>query len=300
MNDILDKYLTIIHEQMQYNSLKNIFCINSNPLCFNEITKESILSSIKEIKKLSVIDKEYLIQFYVNKFQKTLYSTNQYIDFQKKDYLEIRKIFELLLQDISNQQLLVEQIEERHYERIQSLIKKTNPVIYKLNSNNDIIAKTFVCAEYSAQFQIDLLGIEINVLREPILDIGCGEHGYLVEFLRNNNLEAYGIDRIHKTEDYYIKNNWLEFNYGQQKWGTIISNLSFSNHFINHYLQNDKVDVVYAQTYMKILKSLSIGGSWIYAPSVPFIEDLLPNDKYLVNRSFVNSEFTKTIITVIR
>ena len=299
MNDKLNQLLTIIHEQMQYNSLKNMFCISSNPLCFSEATKESILSCSQDLQRLSETDKEYLIQFYVNDFLKNFYDINQYINFQKKDYLAIRNIFKLLLQDISNQQLFLEQIEARHYERIKILIIKTNPAIYRINRNEDIIAKQFVCAEYSAQFQIDLFEIDINSLKEPILDIGCGEHGYLVEYLRNNNLEAYGIDRVHKSERYFENSNWLEFNYSQKNWGTIISNLSFSNHFINHFLQNDKVDILYAQIYMKILKSLSVGGRWIYAPSVPFIEDLLQYDQYHLCRNSINTTFTKTIITKI-
>jgi hypothetical protein len=39
---------------------------------------------------------------------------------------------------------------------------------------------------------------------------------------------------------------------------------------------------------MKILKSLDNGGKWIYAPSVPFIENLLPKDEFSVQRIQIN------------
>ncbi|MGO0986324.1 hypothetical protein ACTPEW_10325 [Clostridioides difficile] len=47
---------------------------------------------------------------------------------------------------------------------------------------------------------------------------------------------------------------------------------------------------------MKILNSLKYGGEWIYAPSIPFTEDLLSTEEYQVKRTTVNHEFNKTII----
>ncbi|NLH63351.1 MAG: hypothetical protein GX478_04045 [Erysipelotrichaceae bacterium] len=45
---------------------------------------------------------------------------------------------------------------------------------------------------------------------------------------------------------------------------------------------------------MKILYSLRIGGTWSYVPSVPFIEDLLPQDQYRLIRTSVTEEAERT------
>lgn len=59
---------------------------------------------------------------------------------------------------------------------------------------------------------------------------------------------------------------------GRETWGTVISHLAFSNHAIHHYLRRDGVDLDYARRYMEIRASLRPGGSFCYAPSLPFLE----------------------------
>ena len=59
------------------------------------------------------------------------------------------------------------------------------------------------------------------------------------------------------------------------KWGTIVSNLSFANHaeYVAHY---DKKQVgKYIDRYKEILASLASGGSFVYAPSVAYLEDTI-------------------------
>jgi hypothetical protein len=295
--DVLMKLANeIIRKQLKSNSLKNIFCTDGNQLHFNNNTKDSIEFFGQKWKKLSECDKEYIINALLKGFLESFYNVDQYISFKDKDYLEIKKIYISLFQDITNDYMSVQEIEERHYKRIRTFIKKTNRVVYKINHNANKNAKSFMCSEYSSKFQIRLLGINICTLKEPILDIGCGEQGNLVKYLRKNHLRAYGIDRLQENTGYFRSIDWLEFDYFQLKWGTIISNISFSNHFIHHFTQNDGIDILYAQTYMKILKSLDNGGKWIYAPSVPFIENLLPKDEFSVQRIQINESFSKTIV----
>ncbi len=81
------------------------------------------------------------------------------------------------------------------------------------------------------------------------------------------------------------------------KWNTIISNLSFTSHFLYHHLENEEIANRYASTYMNILASLKKQGQWIYAPSIPFFEELLPNHLYQVERTSIHKDFSKTVIT---
>jgi hypothetical protein len=64
--------------------------------------------------------------------------------------------------------------------------------------------------------------------------------------------------------------------------GTITSNLGFSNHFNHHHLRKDGHFIEYAKTFMDILNSLKIGGSFYYAPDLPFIEKYLDRVKYRI------------------
>ncbi len=296
MQSDLTKLNEIAEQQFQENSYKNLFCTMGSQLHFNRTTRKEITLLSEELLNLSNEDKKVLLLNLSCGFVKTLYQTDPYINFSNEDNLIIQTIYSLLIRDITRQ-LPVDEIERGHFQRICMLVKETNPAVYQINHNSNRDAKHFVCAEYSPEFQLNLLKIDSSFLIDPILDIGCGEHGCLVEYLRARHLTVYGIDRLQQNKDYYCNCDWLEFMYGDQKWGTIISHLSFSSHFLHHFLQNDGIDLLYAGTYMKILKSLAAGGRWIYTPSIPFIENLLPQSEYHVNRTPVDRGINKTVIT---
>jgi hypothetical protein len=248
--------------------------------------EQTILSPEEEKQLTAYLEEQFLL---------ACYQANPYINFTSDQKKDIQKIYALLCHDIQ-QGLSCEAAEALHYQRIRSFLKKTNPSTYRINRNPDTEAKTFVCSEYSAQLQLKVLHIDESSLREPILDIGCGEHGRITAYFRSLHKQAFGIDRLKGTHPYLMNADWLAFDYGEKKWGTIIAHMSFTNHFLYHYQENDGTDIAYAQTYMKILHSLCIGGTWSYVPSVPFIEDLLPQDQYRVIRTPVTDEVDRTLV----
>ena len=134
--------------------------------------------------------------------------------------------------------------------------------------------------QYEGETQVSILGIDMVNIKEPILDIGCGRDYKLVRHLRENQLEAYGIDRYNFQEDYLTKKSWLDYEYGFEKWGTIIAHMSFSNHFKRESLKEHGLYMEYGRTYMNILKSLKQYGSFYYTPSLEFIEELLDEKEY--------------------
>ena len=81
-------------------------------------------------------------------------------------------------------------------------------------------------------------------------------------------------------------------------YNLVTSNLTFTKKFneANSEPNNDEECIEYAQSYMKILNSLKIGGKWHYVPSVTFIEELLPEDKFEVVNSFIDNNIMRTII----
>jgi hypothetical protein len=285
----------VVNQQFQQSLFKNLFCTVEGQIHFNINTIKALqLLNEQKSDEFTNEDVDVLLQNIINRFVLTFYRTDPYINFSAEDKLIIRQIYLLMLRDVSKFQ--IKEVEKRHYERICWFIRKTNPGIYQINCNSDRYAKHFTSAEYSSAFQMELLGIDRQHLKEPILDIGCGEHGYLVKYLREQRLEAFGIDRLQIDKAYFFNGNWLEFEYGNHRWGTIISNLSFSSHFLHHFSQKDGLDISYAKVYMEILKSLVTGGTWIYAPSVTYIENLLPDNKYLVNQSLIDTGSYKTVI----
>ena len=163
-----------------------------------------------------------------------------------------------------NTSIDIKSVEDRHGDRIFRLIKSSNPLIYKINFNNKEKAYPFICEEYNAEFLMEILGINSIDLNEPILDIGCGSRGSLVNYLSSIGVETYGIDRI-SLNPKVIEVDWFNFDYGKNIWGTIISNLSFTSYFLHYHLNNDDTVNDYAKTFIIILNSLKkIGEIYIY------------------------------------
>jgi len=129
------------------------------------------------------------------------------------------------------------------------------------------------CSEYSADLQMRLFKLDPSAIIEPLLDIGCGSRAYLVNYLRSRGLEAYGIDRAARQKaDFLTEIDWFEMPLGRGRWGTIVSNLAFTNHLVYAERYDKPGAARYLKRYAEILDSLAPGGSFIYAPSVESLE----------------------------
>jgi hypothetical protein len=47
---------------------------------------------------------------------------------------------------------------------------------------------------------------------------------------------------------------------------------------------------------MELLAALAPGGSYHYAPSLPFIEEYIPNRDFTISRERINGEYSRTIV----
>jgi hypothetical protein len=136
-------------------------------------------------------------------------------------------------------------------------------------------AERTTCGEYSAELQLEVLGLSLDDLAQPVLDVGCGEQALLVRWLAERGVEAFGLDR-HAQGARVIRADWLEFEFGANRFGTIVSHQGFSLHFLRHHLAPGDLARRYALAYRAILGSLRKNGCFVYAPGLPFIERLLP------------------------
>ncbi|HEX2995450.1 MAG TPA: hypothetical protein VHP14_11535, partial [Anaerolineales bacterium] len=129
-------------------------------------------------------------------------------------------------------------------------------------------------------------------------DLGCGSKAGLTRHLRALGMEAYGIDRqIEKEEPYLQQADWLGYKFEPDQWGSVISNMAFTNHlhYVNHH---DRAQLeLYLRKFKEILEALEIGGSFYYAPGVPFIEERLEVDTYHVEHFDVVGKIQATQIT---
>ncbi|RFU60383.1 class I SAM-dependent methyltransferase [Bacillus sp. V59.32b] len=213
---------------------------------------------------------------------KLFMEVNQYLDFNHEDHRKLQKIYGDLFErvyimgnrgEISDRD--IDHLFRSHYKNLQTFLLDSNgtEIFKKYRENPDLFAVK--CAEYSPEFQMKLLNIDVAPIKQPVLDIGCGPQASLVHFLRENGIEAYGVDRNVDTMDYLYKMSWLEYSFTSNKWGTVISHMAFSNHFMHHHIRADGNFEIYAMKYMEIVKSLKVGGSFIYAPSLTFMEEAL-------------------------
>lgn len=289
----MDKFKGNIDRQIESSQGKNIFLDEDNTLRFLQET----VNCIDRIGEIDEAGECVLIDYATDKTLQEFCRVNQYYSFDSVSKNSLREIYVNLFSDIRDKKIPIEKIAKSHYRNLRCLLQETNPFAERIYSTNDKIVQPVVCSEYRSDMQIDILQIDISDMMEPVLDIGCGKQGIMVKYLREMGIDAYGIDRFSDDSSYFTNADWLEYDYGSVRWGTIISNLGFSNHFRHHHFRTDGNFIGYAKKYMEILNSLKTGGRFHYAPDVPFIESLLDKQKYqVVTKTIENSEAKTTII----
>ena len=288
----MDRFTENIDKQIEFNQGKNIFLDDLEIFQFaNETVK-----AISNTDRLNFNSIQFLIDYATDKAIEEFCRVNQYYTFDSKAKNDLRKIYSDLFDNLKTKTHSIEDISKNHYEKLKEWIKESNPFAEKIYKNNNKTANPVACSEYSHDLQISVLKIDIAHLMQPVLDIGCGNQGHLVNYLKNQGIEVLGIDRYKFATSNLITVDWLEFDYGKEKWGTIVSNLGFSNHFNHHNLREDGNFIEYGKTYMNILNSLKVGGCFHYAPDLPFIEKYLDNNQFDLKKFEINEYDFKTSI----
>ncbi len=141
-----------------------------------------------------------------------------------------------------------------------------------------------VCAEHAPALQLKVLGLDPETMLEPILDLGCGEEARLVHLLREAGKIATGVDRIATPGPFVQEADWFEVELAPSTYGTIISHLGFTHHFLHHELRQSEEAFRYARRYMEIVRALIPGGTFAYAPGVPFVEDHLAKARFEITK----------------
>ncbi|WP_025721630.1 class I SAM-dependent methyltransferase [Paenibacillus sp. 1-18] len=302
----------LIDSQMFYNQQRSLFYIRegnvlmgSSPELAYWMTQRGpdLIFMLQNLKR-----QDMYAAFVADVASKTLHqfvSTNQFLHFHTNHARELAELYDRLftrIQKLFQKQSIDEAILslllQQHYGHLRDFLIRTNGRAMFAKYAKSEYTFWIPCEEYTPELQAKLLGLDTTRMQEPVLDIGCGSEARLVLYLRSHGIKAYGADRLAKTEGCVTQGDWLETSFEQNAWGTIVSHMAFSNHFIHHHLKTDGNINEYAHKYMEILRAIRPGGSFIYSPCLPFMEELLDvRSGYLVEYIQSSTGYKATKIT---
>lgn len=277
-------FLKAVSEQLEYNRSRNLF---HEPDVewpwFNGLSQSRFIEFQSYLQSHPGCE-EVLAQHLSYQGLKSMLAAFQFLQPDKRDSEQLVGLYRKLISDIRDS-LNAEEVASRHRGRLWGWLSSCDAAFAEACSRCDKTLNPATCAFYSADFILKIFGIDASTIKGKILDIGCGEEGLLVERLRKAGLEAVGFDRmVRNPSDFIMECDWFAFDFQPLTWDLILANQSFSLHFLHfHFRQGDRA-LHFARLYHRILVSLKPGGRFLYAPSLPFIEGLLPADQFLVHQ----------------
>jgi hypothetical protein len=235
-----------------------------------------------------------LVNLFVISTLEFTFANNQFLRIDQTEIANLERIYQsylgalhrILASEITTEEirLPLEKVVSTHFQNLGANLSRFLDPGVEDAAGNSAIFQRVVCREYSPEFQLKILGIRLEEIQQPVLDLGCGKNGRLAAYLNGQGIRTLGVDRIVEEVDWLRAADWLEFAPGQAEWGTILSHMAFSNHFIFQHLYRHGHPQRYARQYMAILDGIRPGGSFFYAPGLSFMEDLLPAGRFEVTR----------------
>jgi SAM-dependent methyltransferase len=237
---------------------------------------------------------ERLVALFVNASLEFTYQSNQFVQLDRPEQAILTEMYRTYLTDmreIIRRSPSIEALDKgmtalvrAHFHDLAANLARFFDHETAARVEENVILKQVVCGDYSPITQIAVLGIDLDRLAAPVLDLGCGRSARLVYYLRSMGIEAVGVDRTVERERFLVEKDWFDLRFTEKSWGTVVSHMAFSNHFIFHHLYKNGDPNRYARLYMSILGSLRPGGVFCYAPGLPFIEQFLPEALFTVEK----------------
>jgi hypothetical protein len=291
-----------IKRQLDVNKSKNLLFVNVKQIMDIEpsfpVALEELLDSTLRGKPESISSE--IVSFATQAFLKNLYSVNQYLRISDQKVKELEKIYLQTWQIMIRTRNIQIVLREYHYPELSRWLATLYPKEFRKSLKLLPLVGSLVCEEYSDQFQIELLQIEVAHMKQPVIDIGCGSQANLVRKLRLLGIEAYGLDRYLEVQESYLTQiDWFEYPFEPAIWGTIISNMAFTNHLSYAHLYDASQLEQHLLKMRETIDSLAIGGHFYYAPSLPFIENWFVPERYKVEREQIMDELFVSTVTKI-
>jgi len=240
-----------------------------------------------------------LVELFMHHSIDFTYENNQFIHFDEFEKDRLKKIYTQYLDEIKTTvatcqsaddlETRMTNIIEEHFLAIRKNISRFFDREMEQRVQENVILKQAVCSEYSPELQLRILGIDPAKMTQPVLDLGCGKQGKLVKHLNDCGIQSVGIDRFIEPQPHLVEADWFQADFSPGAWGTILSHMAFSNHFLFHHRYTHGQPEAYARLYMQILSSLKPGGAFHYAPALPFIEQFLSGDVFSLTRKQIDA-----------
>jgi hypothetical protein len=227
----------------------------------------------------------------------TIYHINQFIHISEEQQKEAVSIYRRSWEMMKTTDDLEAVLYDFHYPRLSDWLAKLYPSHFTRVLQHQTGLNKIVCQEYSPELQSQILRLNVGNLLPPVLDIGCGQNGYLVRHLRKQQVPAFGFDRLQASSETFLsKADWFEFDYGDGQWGTIISNAALSNHVGFAASHDPSLLATYQDLLPAILNSLKPDGSFVYAPGMPKLEAMIDQSCYIVEKQPVSHGLYMTTV----
>ena len=237
------------------------------------------LRSLRRVGKDAPVE---LVRYAADCTEEALYETNQYIDLDEGARRTLRSLYRETFRRMESGEDVLGCLRCHHHE-LASCVETLYPAGFPALLRESPILGRVTCAEYSPSTIASIYGIEPSDLHEPILDVGCGRSAGFVGALSDMGKEIVGFDRSAEGDrTNVLRAGWFDFEYGSREWGTILANMSYTNHMRYHLVHGTSRRDAYIDTYDRICSSLAEGGSFHYAPCVPEAESLLNTDEFSV------------------
>jgi len=291
-----------IKRQLEVNQSKNLLFENVEQIMDIE---PGFLAALEELLDASSKDRPAgnspeVVSFAAQALLKRVYSVNQYLNINAQKIEELEQIYRETWQAMLKSRDVRSTLREQHYPELSRWLASLYPEEFREQLESRPIVGHVVCEEYSASLQLELLRIDLSNLKQPVLDIGCGSQANLVRYLVSQGIEAYGFDRhLEKQENYLSQIDWFEYAFEAERWGTLLSNMAFTNHLNYVHLHDVPQLERYLLKMREMLESLRPGGCFYYAPSLPFVEVWFASEQYKVDRKHTSAELSISTITKI-
>ena len=288
---IVRRYRTHSHKSLLdvYQLNPDFLYLDSETLEFFYTNRDSIMAVLKDPTLTT-----NLVDLFVEASLEFTYQNNQFIHIDLVEKEIFKNIYRSYLQGLKtilatspSLELLEPRLNlwmQAHFNDLKVNISRFFDSIAARQVHENVILKKALCSEYSPPFQMQILGLSPADLLEPVLDLGCGKSGQLVQYLNACGVRALGVDRVVDAAPNLVERDWFDLDLAPNTWGTILSHMAFSNHFLFHHRYKNGQPEKYARQYVTLLNSLKAGGAFYYSPGLPFIEAFLPPSTYTVLR----------------
>lgn len=299
---LFNKLSDFVVRRYQLNTRKSMLDVYEMDRDFTRLESENLTFLFENRSEVIAIlnDPQYateLAQVFVKSSLEFTYTNNQFIHLDGEEQQRLLHLYQNYLQGmktvLKDNQSYADFVHDftalvkDHFNDLSRNISRFFDQNNGWQIKENIILRQVVCSEYTPEFQLSLLGLRVTDLFEPVLDLGCGKNGTLVNYLRDKGIKAIGVDRLVEAKPHLKEADWFNIDLRPASWGTILSHMAFSNHFLFHHRYKHGKPRLYAGLYMRILEALKPGGSFVYSPGLPFIEQFLPADQFNIERQII-------------